>query len=184
MKRHYFITDDLNDLEAVEVELENAGIDVEQIHVLSDDNAFVETHHLHAVDSISRKDVIRSGLIGMGIGIVGAAVVLFLSFQTGVSEKFTWAPALFLSFGFLGFCTWEGGLWGIQKPNRDFARFQKELDKGRHLFFVDVTPDQRETLTKITASHTKLEKVGQGNASPEWVVGAHKRWNRFIRSAP
>ena len=104
MKRHYYISDDLNDLEKLEIELEKAGVDVEQIHCLSNDDAYLETHHLHAVDSISKKDVVRSGLIGLLIGLAGAAAILFLSSHFGISENFTWAPALFLSIAFLGFC--------------------------------------------------------------------------------
>ncbi len=184
MKRHYYISDDLDDLESIEIELEKAGVDVEQIHVLSDNDAYLETHHLHAVDSISKKDVIRSGLFGLAIGLVGSIIILFLSYQSGISENFTWAPALFLSVAFLGFCTWEGGLWGIQKPNRDFARFQDEIKNGKHIFFVDVRPEQEATLSEVANAHPKLKLAGSGDAAPEWVVGAQKRWHRFMRWAP
>ena len=34
MNRHYYISDNLNDLETVEYELEASGINSEQIHVL------------------------------------------------------------------------------------------------------------------------------------------------------
>jgi len=184
MKRHYYISDDLDDLESIEIELEKAGVEVEQIHVLSDDDAYLETHHLHAVDSISKKDVIRSGFVGLSIGLVGSVIILFLSYQLGVSESVTWAPALFLSVAFLGFCTWEGGLWGIQKPNRDFARFQDEIKNGKHIFFVDVRPEQEQTLSEVAQAHPKLQLAGSGGATPEWIVGAQKRWHRFIRWAP
>ena len=51
MNRHYYISDNLNDLEKVETELEASGIDTEQIHVLSERDAEVERHHLHDVSS-------------------------------------------------------------------------------------------------------------------------------------
>ncbi len=184
MRRHYYLCEDLNKLEQFEIELESAGVDVEQIHVLSDDDAFLQTHHLHGVDSISKKDVIHSGIIGLLVGLVGATAILFMSYQLGISETFTWAPALFLSLAFLGFCTWEGGLWGIQKPNRDFARFQAELKQGRHVFFVDLRPEQEATLKNIVKKHDKLQPAGLGDASPEWVVGIHKRFNKFVKWAP
>ena len=41
MKRHYFISDDLDDLAAVERELDAAGITPPQVHVLSNDDAGV-----------------------------------------------------------------------------------------------------------------------------------------------
>ena len=57
MERHYYLSDDLDDLEAIETELEDAGISTPQIHVLSENDADVETHHLHEVDSFSKSDI-------------------------------------------------------------------------------------------------------------------------------
>ncbi|WP_086929485.1 NAD/FAD-utilizing enzyme [Agarilytica rhodophyticola] len=184
MKRHYYISDDLKDLESVEVELENSGVDTEQIHVLSEDDAYLETHHLHAVDSISKKDVIRSGIFGLIIGIVGAVIIFSISYQTGISEEYTWAPALFLSIAFLGFCTWEGGLWGIQKPNRELARFQDAIKSGSHVFFVDIKDDQESIVNRVIQTHPNLKLAGSGNGSPGWVVGTQRRFNKFMTWAP
>lgn len=184
MKRHYYISDDLDDLESIENELEKSGVDTEQIHVLSDNDAYCETHHLHAVDSLSKKDIIRSGFIGLAIGLVGSVLILFLSYSLNIHEHVTWAPALFLAIAFLGFSTWEGGLWGIQKPNRVLARFQEELRCGKHVLFVDVTAEQESVLQSVVEAHPKLVTAGDGNASPQWVVGAHKRFHRFVRWAP
>jgi len=184
MKRHYYVSEDLDDLESVEIELEKSGVDTSQIHVLSENDAYIDTHHLHGVDSFSKKDIIRSGLIGLMIGLVGAAGILFVSFYFGISESVTWAPALFLSVAFLGFCTWEGGLWGIQKPNKVFARFESELQAGKHIFFVDIAPTQEPVLARVVDAHPKLSVAGSGDASPEWVVGTQRRWNQFVHWAP
>ena len=184
MNRHYYLCDDLNELEKVELELETAGIDVEQIHVLSDDDAFLQTHKMPSVDSISKKDVVQSGIIGLLVGLLGAAVILLSAIQFGINEQFTWAPAMFMSAAFLGFCTWEGGLWGIQKPNRDFAKFQTMLREGKHLFFVDLRPEQEPILQDVTGKHQALHSAGTGDARPEWMVGAHKNINKFVKWAP
>ena len=40
MNRHYFISDSLDDLDRIEVELEQKGIHKPQIHVLSKDDPF------------------------------------------------------------------------------------------------------------------------------------------------
>ena len=39
MNRHYYVSDDLDELERVEEELEASGIGTEQIHVLSEQEA-------------------------------------------------------------------------------------------------------------------------------------------------
>ena len=52
MNRHYYISNNLDDLEAVENELEASGINSEQIHVFSQHVADVEQHHLHEINSL------------------------------------------------------------------------------------------------------------------------------------
>jgi len=45
MLRHYFISDNLDDLEVFEEQLESAGVSTAQIHVLSRNDAEVGHHH-------------------------------------------------------------------------------------------------------------------------------------------
>lgn len=184
MKRHYYVSEDLHDLKKLEDELESAGVDYEQIHVLSDDDAALEEMGLHAVDSLSKKDVIKSGFMGLGLGVIGAGAILFFFIQMGFHESFTMAPALFLAVATLGFCTWEGGLWGIQMNNREFNRFQNDLSKGKHVFFVDLKSSQEPMLEHVLGFHPDLKEAGEGDGASEWVVGAHKNWHKFTRWAP
>ena len=141
MKRHYFISDDLDDLEAVERDLEAAGVTTPQIHVLSEDDAGVESHHLHEVEAVLKKDVVHGTEMGAIVGVIGAAAVILLAWISGLTETYTWVPAIFLAIIVLGFCTWEGGLIGIQEPHVDFRRFQDDLHEGKHILFVDTDPD-------------------------------------------
>ena len=185
MKRHYYVSEDLAELEKLEHELEDSGLGTEQIHVLSEREAELEEYDLNPVDSISKKDVIRSGLIGLGVGLVGAALMTVLFLQTGLYDSATWGPAVvFIVVAFVGFCAWEGGLWGIQTTNRAFARFQKELKRGRHVFFVDVNQEQEAVLIDAVAHHENVKPVGDGDGAPQWVIEANKSFNRFTRWAP
>ncbi len=59
MKRHYFLSDTLEELQTVQSELHGFGITPAQIHVLSEDDAGVEYYHLHPVEAVLRKDVVR-----------------------------------------------------------------------------------------------------------------------------
>ena len=45
MIKHYYIADDLDELEQIEQELESAGIKESHIHVLSESAADVENQH-------------------------------------------------------------------------------------------------------------------------------------------
>jgi hypothetical protein len=184
MKRHYYISDDLDDLETVERDLEAAGVTTPQIHVLSEDDSGVELHHLHEVEAVLKKDVVHGTRLGALVGVIGAAAIMILAWISGLTATYTWVPAIFLAVIILGFCTWEGGLIGIQEPHVDFRRFQDDLHQGKHVLFVDVDPEQESILRSVVGNHPKLKHSGEGGATPGWVVGAQRKWTRFMQLAP
>lgn len=93
MNRHYYISDNLDDLEALETELEANGINTEQIHVLSEQVADVEEHHLHEVNSLMKQDVVHSGEIGAVVGVPLAALILGGAYWLGWTETAAgWVP--------------------------------------------------------------------------------------------
>lgn len=185
MKRHFYISDNLNELQAVEQELESSGVSTPQIHVLSSNDADVQHHQLHEVEAVLKKDVVHSMELGAVIGVVAAALILAVAYFAGwTASAAGWIPFIFLSIIVLGFCTWEGGLFGIQEPHYQFKRFQNALNDGKHVFFVDVTEQQEEVLAKIVSSHPKLEDAGEGESTPEWIVEWQKNWNGFVKTMP
>jgi hypothetical protein len=171
MKRHYFISDNLDDLDRIEQELEQSGIATPQIHVLSKDDAGVDIHeHLHNVEAVLKQDVVHGTILGFLLGLIAAAMVLLVAYLTGLPETYTWMPFYFLAIVMFGFVTWSGGFYGIQTPHKDFRRFQKDLDNGRHVFFVDVDPAQEDIINRVKARHPHLSDAGTGDATPRWVV--------------
>lgn len=83
MKRHYYISDDLDDLRDVENDLKSAGVTTPQIHVLSKDDAGVEMRRLHQVEAVLKMDVVRGTERGALVGLAGAAAVLLLAWSLG-----------------------------------------------------------------------------------------------------
>jgi len=184
MKRYYYISDDLDDLEVIERDLEAAGVTTPQIHVLSEDDAGLETHHLHKVEAVLKKDVVHGTERGAVVGVICAAAVLLLAWFSGLTETYTWVPAIFLAIIVLGFCTWEGGMIGIHEPHVDFRRFQDDLEAGKHILFVDVDPDQEATLRRVVEEHPRLVNAGEGAATPRVVVRLQDKFHRFMQLAP
>ncbi|MFA5494603.1 MAG: NAD/FAD-utilizing enzyme [Porticoccaceae bacterium] len=184
MERYYYISDNLDELEVIERELENAGIANEQIHVLSHDDDAVVRRRLHGVTSIMKKDLIRSTIVGAVVGVCLAILVLVGAHLLGWTESFTWAPFIFLAVVLLGFCTWEGGLWGIQEPNRNFRRFHKVLKHGKHVLFVDIDEREKAALERVSRAHPRVKNVGSGIPAPRMVVKGHQMFRRFMHWAP
>ena len=172
MLRHYFVSDSLDDLEVFEEQLEAEGVSTAQIHVLSRNDAEVEHHHhLHEVQSFMKNDIIHLTMRGAFVGICAFVLVLSFAYFAGWTNSAAgWMPVIFLAVIVLGFCTWEGGLLGIQKPNHNFARFEKALSEGKHIFFVDLEPKQEAILEKIVKSHPTAELAGTGPSTQHWLI--------------
>lgn len=177
MQRHYLISDDLDDLEVLERQLEAEGISTPQIHVLSLQDADVEKHpSLHEVQSFMKSDIIHSTTRGALVGVVASALVLAVAHFAGWTQSAAgWVPFVFLAIIVLGFCTWEGGLAGIQRPNHNFRRFEAALKEGKHVFFVDVEPGQEAAYEKVLRTHAKLQQAGSGEPVQHWIVALQQK---------
>ncbi len=184
MKRFYYLSDNLDDLEAVESELIGSGITKPQIHVLSERDNEVENHHLNEVEAVLKKDVVHSMEIGALVGVCAAAAILAIAYFSGLTQTAAgWVPFIFLAVVILGFCTWEGGFLGIQEPNYQFKRFEKELKEGRHVLFVDIEDEQESTLHRIVRNHP-LTSAGSGESRPRWVIHWQNRFRKFVKTMP
>lgn len=177
MLRHYFISNDLDDLEVFEEQLEAAGVSKPQIHVLSRSDAEVKHHgHLHEVQSFMKNDIVRSTIRGAMVGLCACVLVLATAYFAGWTQSGAgWAPVIFLAVVLLGFCTWEGGLLGIHKPNHNFARFEQALRDGKHIFFMDLEPHQEAVLENVLKSHPRVELAGTGTSTPHWIIALQQK---------
>jgi len=153
--------------------------------VFSETAAAVELHHLHEVAPVLKSDVVHATEIGAICGVIGAVLVLAVAYFMGWTDSTAgWIPFIFLAVVVLGFCTWEGGFIGIQQPNVNFKRFQQLLHQGKHVLFIDVTPEQEAVLKKVIARHPKLQNSGEGEATPGWVVRSQQLFRRFVKTMP
>jgi hypothetical protein len=107
MLRHYFISNSLDDLEVFEEQLEAAGVSTPQIHVLSRNDAEVENHHhLHAVQSFMKQDIVRLTERGAVVGLCAFVLVLSAAYFAGWTESSAgWMPFIFLAVVLLGLST-------------------------------------------------------------------------------
>jgi len=183
--RHYYVSDNLNDLERIEEELEAHNVIITQIHVLSDDDADVQRHeHLHAVPSIMKQDIVHSTEVGAVVGAGVAALVLMVVSLTRLPDSLGWAPFILLAIVLFCFCTWEGSFLGFQTRNVKFIRFEGDLHKGKHVFFVDIESHQEPVLDGVLKEHPKLTLAGIGDATPDWLLQLQCNWHEFRKEFP
>ena len=184
MLRHYFISNDLDDLQAVEDDFYKKGFSKPQLHVLSERDSDVVKYKLHEIDSLSKSDIVHGGLVGAVIGIAIALVIMAVGLYSGAVVFSDWIPFFFLAVVSFCFCVWEGGLFGIQVKNIEFRRFEAVLQKGKHILMIDHNKAQDAVLREVIKEHPKLEDAGTGAARPWWFIRGQKNFNSVIETLP
>ena len=185
MKRHFYISKDLDELEQIEQELETRGITTAHIHVLSHDDKEVANHpHLNEVEAVLRTDVVHSTKIGAVVGVIAATLMLYLVAFMGWAQQLTWTPFIFLAIVMLGFFTWEFGFIGIQRKNNRFARFESSLNAGKHIFFVDIEPQSESILRQVMFNHPSVQAAGDGPSVPQWFILLQDKFKLFVKTMP
>ena len=184
MHRHYYISDDLDDLKAAENEFYDSGFSKPQLHVLSEQDSELVKHQLNEVDSLSKSDLIHGGTIGAIIGAVISMSILGFGAFSGAATFTDWIPFLFLSCITFGFCVWEGGLFGIQVKNVEFRRFEEVLKNGMHVLLIDISEEQRSALEAVIRRHPKLNYAGVGSARPSWLIRGQNNFNSIVQTLP
>jgi len=185
MQRQYFVSEDLDDLADIERQLQEQGLSEAQFHVLSENDGGVDQRHLHDVNSLMRRDVLHSWQMGAMVGFIVAMLVLLVAYFTGATQGAAgWVPFLFLAVVAFGFCVWEGGLFGLRKPNVHFRRFERELKQGKHVFFVEVDAQQASAVKAVLSKHPSLQSVGSGRATPQWFISWKNKWRHFVEVMP
>lgn len=179
MKRFYYISDDLDDLEKIEHELEAGGIARPQIYLLSNDDVGLENRDVNRVASFLKTDVIHAGEIGAGLGLAVGSVILLVSHFSGIAAQVGWAPFIFLAIIGFGFATWEAGFIGMQIPNVHFTRFEKALEQGRHVLFVETDREDQKKLKAVIKKYPGLERAGTEVTHTRALMLLLKYWERF-----
>jgi hypothetical protein len=179
MKRFYYISDDLDDLEKIEHELEAGGIARPQIYLLSNDDVGLENRDVNRVASFLKTDVVHAGEIGAVLGLAVGSVILLVSHFSGIAAQVGWAPFIFLAIIGFGFATWEAGFIGMQIPNVHFTRFEKALEQGRHVLFVETDREDQKKLKAVIKKYPGLERAGTEVTHTRALMLLLKYWERF-----
>ncbi len=184
MKRLFFVGSKLNELDSLVDELNSRGIKRPQIHVLTNNDAELADHpKLQDVEAVLRTDVVHGTARGSVLGAVLATAVLGLAYAAGWTSV-TWVPFIFLSIVCLGFCTWQGGLLGIQIRNHRFRPFNKALKQGKHILMLDVPKTRLDEMRLAVSTMTSFKEQGEGEGAPDWVIEAQNKYDKFVEVMP
>jgi len=184
MKRLFFVGSKLDELDSLVDTLSEKGIKRPQIHVLTNNDAELAAHpKLQDVEAVLRTDVVHGTGRGAILGALLSSAVLALSYASGWTDV-TWVPFIFLAIVCLGFCTWQGGLLGIQIRNHRFKPFNKALRQGKHILLLDVPKSKIDEVKMAVQIMTSFEEEGMGKGAPDWVIEARNKYDTFVDVMP
>jgi len=183
MTRHYFLSDDLDDLDAFEEELEEAELLQEQIHLISNDEYGVQRHiHLEGVVPFLQRGSVRASIHGaMIIAIAGAVALGVAHVNSMAANAANWLPLLGVIIAILAFLSWGGGLRGVAVPSLSRSELKEMLADGKHVMYVDVRADQESQLRQTAERHPAVQDYGIGSGAAEWRVSLEHRISRMFQ---
>jgi len=144
-----YFTDSIDELEKTEHDLEENGVPRSHIHLLSRSESELIQKDLPVYSDFSKRDILHGGVMGALLGVTMAIGLLLASFLYGVTDSSIWVVIAFVSAMIIGFCTWEGGLFGLTKVNHKLAAYQAEVNSGRHLLVIDAKDASEEKTTRL-----------------------------------
>jgi hypothetical protein len=153
MRRLFYVADNVDDTQAISEALHREGVSDWHLHVLAKDQAGLYSHKIHSATPIQQLDFLHTGaryaLVGLLAGIALGGVILGLSAMGWLGFAAPWWVVLLT--GFLGTCfgAWEGGLVGLNRENYKIERFHDDIETGKYLIMVDVTPATRPHVKEL-----------------------------------
>ncbi len=149
-----YFTNSMDELENTEHDLEENGVPRSHIHVLSQKEGDLIRKDLPVYSEWSKRDMVHHAVLGSITGFVLSTIILSGAWFYGLTDATAWLVLIFISIFVVGFCTWEGGLYGVSTINHKLADYEDEVKRGAHLMVVDAkTKDEELTAELIIRSH-------------------------------
>jgi hypothetical protein len=162
MKRHYYITNDIENIEVLFKDLSHKQIKEKGIHIYSKKEREIENHTLPKIFDFFKTDIIHSGEKGLILGIFLSLIFFIIINLLNLTQKIGTFNVYFISFFIILLSSWEGGLIGISKKNYKISQFNKKLNDTDYLIMID-RDNIAEEIFKIINEHQNIQKVGIGS---------------------
>lgn len=147
MSKLYFLIPDAQRAEQVVRDLQDAGLQDDDIGILANDAALVDAlPDADVTDSSDIKPALKQGAaVGGATGLLGGLAM------TVVPGGFAVGGAALLGMTLAGsaFGAWASSLIGISVPHRELETFQRAIEAGQVLMVVSATQVPRDRIRQI-----------------------------------
>lgn len=162
MKRLYFLTKSISEVDNVAEDLHRAGVSDGNFHVLSNNKAELSDHRIPMTSPLHERDIVRcmerGALVGITAGVFCSIAGILFSDVIAVAGYR--APlAIVVVSGLFG--AWAGGLCGMSLENHKIRRFHDAIAAGFYLIMVDAGSVDEQLLSTVMVWHPQVYKAGE-----------------------
>jgi len=150
MKRLFFLSDNIDQVEAISNDIHKRGINDWHFHVVCNDERGLLSHKVHSANYLNRFDIFRSGERGAIWGLMGGIIlVLLLNNFTQAFVEFGVGLALVMIIPVTMFGAWIGGLVGVNHEHYQLKQFHEAIEDGKYLIMIDVPKGEIEPVSNM-----------------------------------
>lgn len=160
MQRHFFICDELSDLEIISLELEQNGFIKPQIHLISKNKGM---HFLNTFRPV--KDELMVSLISgnyknfFAIPFCLLFALILIIFDYPI-YALVWSMAFILFFTFKHFTRKDDSIFISRHDSLNETKLYHELELGHYVLLVELKTQQIPYLKEVVKKHPELKVVG------------------------
>lgn len=159
MRREYFLLPDVESARNIVLDLDQAGIEERQVHVVAKEGTTLED--LPEASLLEKTDFVR----GIEVGIAGGSTAGLLAGLVavtlpGVGVVVGGAGVLYAALAGAGIGAWLSGLVGLDYPDQRLLKFEDAIQKGEILMLVDAPEDQIRRFEKLVKEHHPEAEFG------------------------
>lgn len=160
MQRHFFICDELSDLEIISSELEQNGFIKPQIHLISKNKGM---HFLNAFRPV--KDEMMVSLIsGNYTKIISITFCLLFALVLIIFDyplyALAWSLASILIFSYKHFTRKNDSIFISRQDSLNETKLYRELELGHYVLLVELSHKQIPSLKTVVRKHPELKIAG------------------------
>lgn len=151
-RRLYFILPDIKTAKLVHNELLLAKIPEKQMHVIAKDESLLDD--LPRANLLQKSDVIHAIQTGLPIGGIVGVIMGALAIASGwVSSGYEGIVLMATVLAGVVIGTWSSTMIAVDVPNSRHQPFEKDIERGKLLYIVDVPVRMVDDVSAMVASH-------------------------------
>ncbi|AKE52113.1 hypothetical protein TQ33_1153 [Kangiella geojedonensis] len=119
------------------------GLRPDCLHIVSKMQSKFLRRGVNTANFWYKTNIIKGSLLGAFIGLL-LSVLIYIVFTESnfIKREFVSMLSIIATLISIGFCTWLGGLLGLESKNSSLSKYEQYIKDGEHLLLVDLKTNE------------------------------------------